>query len=687
VDGTSTQPRSTDRESALVALLHAVTRAANETDDILDAGRAALDAVCRFTGWPVGHLAVPAGDGTDDYVSSGIWEIADGREYRALREVTAGIRCSPDAGLSGVVRTTGRPASIDDLRTDPRFIRSRSGRDLEVVSAFAFPVLAAGGVAAVLEFFSTTPASPDTTLLDVMADVGTQLGRVVDRVEARRALEASKRHVEQVIETAVEAFVSMDDQGLITDWNAAAERMFGLSRGQAVGRLLGETIVPPRFREAHARGVDRFLRTGERRVLDRRIEINAWHRSGREFPVELSIWGTNENGRWTFTASLHDVSERRRADGERDRLLAEQQLLLQSATHGIYRLDRDGRCAFANPAAAHLLGWPLEQLVGSRVHALIHRHDERHHCPVEVAIRTQQPVQVENEMLWRADGTSFPAEYTCSPVINDGEFDGLVVSFTDISQRHQAERSLRQAYEHERTALAKLKELDDAKTNFLATVSHELRTPLTSLAGYLELFSEGDVGPVTDAQRRVLGTMARNADRLRSLIEDLLTVSHVEARPLALSPVDVEVATLVNQAVSVLSDAAKGRDHELTIDVEDGLGPVRVDPAQFRRVLTSLIDNAVKCTPPGGRIVVGARASGDGGVEFAIHDNGIGIDEAELPRLFTRFFRTSAATQLAIQGAGLSLAIARQIVDGHGGAIDVETRPGEGATFTVRVPG
>jgi PAS domain S-box-containing protein len=685
VNGSGEPPRSTDREAALVTLLHEVTRAANESDDVVDAGRRALAAICRFTGWPVGHLLVPADDGTEDYVSSGFWEIADDARYQALRDVTAGTRFPPGGGLTGRVRATGAPAWIADVGTDPTFIRNRGGHDLGVVSGFAFGVLGARGVVAVLEFFSAAPAAPERYLLDVMGDVGTQLGRVADRVDARRALEASKRHVEQIIETAVEAFISMDDRGVITDWNAAAERVFGLARAQAVGRSLADTIVPPRFREAHTRGLSRFLETGECRVLDRRIEITAWHRSGREFPIELSVWGTEEDGRWTFTASLHDVSERRRADEERDRLLAEQQMLLQSATHGIYRLDRDGRCAFANPAAAHLLGWPLEQLVGSRVHALIHRHGEREECPVQVAVRTRQPVQVDDELLWRADGTSFPAEYTCAPVIKDGEFDGLVVSFTDISSRRQAELTLRHAYEHERTALAKLKELDDAKTNFLATVSHELRTPLTSLAGYLELFTEGDVGPVTDGQRRVLGTMARNADRLRALIEDLLTVSHVEARPLPLSPVQIDVATLVGQAVALLSDAAKGRDHELLVDVDPALGQVRVDPAQFRRVLTSLIDNAVKCTPPGGRIMVRARAV-DGGTEIAVCDNGIGIDDTELPRLFTRFFRTSAATQLAIQGAGLSLAIARQIVDGHGGAIDVDTMPGSGTTFTVRLP-
>jgi signal transduction histidine kinase len=277
------------------------------------------------------------------------------------------------------------------------------------------------------------------------------------------------------------------------------------------------------------------------------------------------------------------------------------------------------------------------------------------------------------------------ARYSCAPVIMGGHVAGVMVTFIGIGEQRPAERAPQGGYDPERIARAKLKELDDAKSNFLATISHELRTPLTSLTGYLELFAEGDVGPVTDRQRQVLATMSRNADRLRALIEDLLTVSHVEAQPLVLAPVEIEISDLIGPAIAHVVDASRRRDHELSVDLDPSIGPLRVDPLQFRRVLISLIDNAIRCTPPGGRIDVKATRTVNG-VEISVRDNGIGIDAGEVPRLFTRFFRTSAATQLAIQGAGLSLAIARQIVDGHGGSIDVHTAAGNGATFTVSLP-
>jgi PAS domain S-box-containing protein len=398
--------------------------------------------------------------------------------------------------------------------------------------------------------------------------------------------------------------------------------------------------------------------------------------------------------------------QRRPSDQAADRrhlehLLAEQQRLLDSAPQAIYRLDRDGRCTYVNPAAARMFGWPAEAMIGQDMHWLTHRYRADRspypwqECPIVEALRSGRELRVDSELMWRRDGSSFPSEYAVAPIIGaagvegggvEGRgVEGVVVTLTDISERRTAERSLRAAYEHERLALAKLTELDEAKGNFLATVSHELRTPLTSLAGYLELLIEGDLGPVPEPQRRVLEAMERSADRLRALIEDLLTVSHVEASPIVLHPVETDLSTLLDQAVGVVGEALLRRGHELRVDVEPPVGRVRVDPTQFRRVLTSLIDNAVKCTPPGGLIEVTARAADDG-VRISVCDNGIGIAPDEVPRLFTRFFRTSAATQLAIQGAGLSLAIARQIVDGHGGSIEVLSAPGEGATFTVLLP-
>jgi PAS domain S-box-containing protein len=379
-------------------------------------------------------------------------------------------------------------------------------------------------------------------------------------VQARREVEASARRLEQIIETSAEAFVAIDAGGQITGWNAAAEQMFGLPRARALGQPLAETIVPPSLREAHRAGLARFLATGERRVIGKRIEIVAWRPDIGEFPVELAIWALPEGDRWSFNAFLHDIRDRRRG-----------------------------------------------------------------------------------------------------------------------------EAALREAYEHERANAERLRALDQAKDDFVATVSHELRTPLTSLSGYLELLLEGDAGVLSEQQRRMLETMAKGAGRLRSLIEDLLLINQMDAGSLRLDLEPTALAGVVRRAAESVAGLAEARDQRIDVDAGPDLGTVLADAAHLERAIRGLVSNAVKFSPDGAVVRVCARRV-DGAVEVAVTDEGVGIDEEDLPHLFDRFFRTSQATTAAVQGAGLGLTISRRIVEEHGGTIVVSSKPSQGSTFTVRLP-
>jgi PAS domain S-box-containing protein len=552
--------RSGRTEAALLALLEEVARAANQADSLEEAGQLTLDAVCRMTNWPAGHLCLPALDDPAAFVSSGIWATPGNTDFAVLRHETERTRFGLGVGLVGTVARTGAPAWSQDVPNDPNFVRARHGADLEIRSAFAFPVPARDGVAAVLEFFSRRQLPPDPELLRVMGTIGAQLGRVADRVQARRELEAGTRRLEQIIETSAEAFVSIDADGTVTAWNAAAEQMFGLPRELALGQPIAETIIPPQFREAHRAGVARFLATGEKRVIGQRIEISAWRASTGEFPVELAIWALREGERWTFNAFLHDIRDRRRG-----------------------------------------------------------------------------------------------------------------------------EEALREAYEQERATADRLRALDQAKDDFVATVSHELRTPLTSLSGYLELLLDGDAGPVPVHQEQMLRTMARNAGRLRALIEDLLLISQMDAGNLRLELEPTSLPGVVARAVHAVTPLARAREQHFEVDLEPAMDPVPADPAHLERALRALLSNAIKFGPDGGLVRVEGKRLADV-VELAVIDRGMGIDDVDVPRLFDRFYRTSQAVHEAVQGAGLGLTIARRIIEEHGGTIGVASTPGEGSTFTVTLP-
>ena len=233
-----------------------------------------------------------------------------------------------------------------------------------------------------------------------------------------------------------------------------------------------------------------------------------------------------------------------------------------------------------------------------------------------------------------------------------------------------------------------LQELDRAKSDFLATVSHELRTPLTSIAGYAELLAEGEAGRVTASQRQMLQVIVRNSDRLRVLIEDLLTLGRIEGGSFRTTRAPVDLRDVVAGAVQALRPqaGAGGVSLEAT-DPAPLSGPVVVtgDAGQLERVVLNLLSNAVKFTPAGGRVRLGLRVEGDRAV-LEVADSGIGIPPEEQERLFTRFFRASNATEAAIQGTGLGLTIVRSILVPHGGDLAVASAPGEGTTVTVKLP-
>ncbi|MFE9776191.1 ATP-binding protein [Streptomyces sp. NPDC005931] len=240
-------------------------------------------------------------------------------------------------------------------------------------------------------------------------------------------------------------------------------------------------------------------------------------------------------------------------------------------------------------------------------------------------------------------------------------------------------------YKQETHLVEKLQALDKAKSDFLSTVSHELRTPLTSIVGYVELLKDEETGPLTPPQQRMLEVVDRNANRLRALIEDLLTLSRIESGAFGSSKEPVDLCRLTTSAVDAVRPAAEAASVVLETRCPSRPLVLEADSDQLDRVLMNLLSNAVKFTPRGGRVTVSAEAR-DGEAVLCVSDTGIGIPEAERDRLFQRFFRASNATEAAIPGTGLGLTIVRTIVANHGGEMEVHSEEGSGTTFTVRLP-
>jgi signal transduction histidine kinase len=255
---------------------------------------------------------------------------------------------------------------------------------------------------------------------------------------------------------------------------------------------------------------------------------------------------------------------------------------------------------------------------------------------------------------------------------------GLIAD--DIARGVQQSR----LYEQERRLVADLRELDRTKTEFLSTVSHELRTPLTSISGFVELLFDPATGALNEEQERMLEIVERNTNRLRGLIEDLLTLSRIEAGTFRTVREPTDVADLVKAAVRAIRASASP---DIAVELSAPAGPMlaQVDPRQIDRALVNLLSNAVKFTLPGGAVTVTAAEDG-ADIVVSVSDTGIGIPSGEQGRLFTRFFRASTAQRAAVAGVGLGLSITKAITTAHGGTLDLHSVEGTGTTFTLTLP-
>ncbi len=510
--------------------------------------------------------------------------------------------------------------------------------------------------------------------------------------EANRRLEAANQEIEgaskfkdqflsslsALLEAVPEPIVVSDRQGRITRINSHAERVFGYSRDELVGRSI-EDLLPKSLRGKHAGQREGYLRQAHVRPMCAVPNLVALRKDGTEFPVEISLGPVETHEGTQVVATVRDITLRKHAEEALQASEEHLRSVVETASDAIISADRDGKIIYFNSAAERIFGYMNEEVIGGPLSVLMPEHfHDAHRTGFERYLSTGEAHVIGKTVQLvgrRKDGTEFPVELSLAEwkTKNGVFFTGIL---SDITERKRFETALLQA-KNEAERGSKFKD------QFLSTMSHELRTPLNAVLGFSELLSDERYGALNEKQQRYLGHIRTGGELLLSLINDILDLSKIEAGRLELGIEEVPIEAAFAEVLSALRPLAEKKSLDVAHGGETDLA-VRADAIRLKQILMNLLGNAIKFTPIGGRIQLLARAS-DGHVRVEVRDSGPGIPPEEQKRIFEAFYRLRAAGQ-APEGTGLGLAITQRLVELQGGQLGLESEPGKGSCFYFTLP-
>jgi len=494
--------------------------------------------------------------------------------------------------------------------------------------------------------------------------------------ENTQRLRESEARYRLVAETARDALISIDERSIITYVNPAAERIFGYSPPELLGRYW-TMLVPERLRPT---SLANYLTTAVKHLEWRSVELPGLHKDGHEIAMEVSFGEHHKDGEHLFIGVARDITMRKQLEEQR-RWLAS---IVESSYDAVISKDLNDTILSWNHAAEKIYGFTAIEAVGQPISLIIPEDRLEEETLLMERVRRGEYVDHLETVRRRKNGSLVNVALTISPVRDTlGRVVGASKVTRDITDR------LRVAELEQRAMRAEYQAVLDAarsKSEFLSRMSHELRTPLNAVLGFAELLLIHRIEPGSPDFEHFLQRILDNGRNLLELIDALLDFGAIDSGQLELHPEAIDLEATVAEVVHIFASQAADKQIVLTHVTEPGLDGVVLDPVRLKQVLYNVLSNALKFSQQQGCVEVFARAEKTHAICIEIRDTGPGIDPLDVPGLFTEFSRPPWAVRGQPSGAGVSLALTRKLVEAQGGSIAVRSAPGQGSVFSILLP-
>ncbi|HEY8924418.1 MAG TPA: PAS domain S-box protein [Polyangia bacterium] len=502
----------------------------------------------------------------------------------------------------------------------------------------------------------------------------TRQGELLRLLRQERAGKLVTEHVlAAIVASSDDGIISKSLDGIIQTWNAGAERIFGYTAAEAIGRHISLVIPPERLSEEDQ--IIANLKAGRR--IDH-FETVRLRRDGQRIYVSLTISPINDDTGRVVGASkiVRDVTERKRAEAEREKFVT----LVETSTDFIGICDLEGSPIFINRAGLDLVGIDdMEQALRMSLRSFFFPEDQ------DRVIKEFLPSVLDKghgeiEVRFRHFKTG-EARWMAYKVLTLPDAAGRPIAFATVSQDVTERKRLA---DNLRALASDLSEADRRKNEFIATLAHELRNPLAPISNAVRVLRRGDGD--ASASRTAFDMLERQVGQLSRLVDDLLDLSRVTRGRIELRKEPVELRTVARQAVEAVQSLYGHMRHDLTVSLPDKPLQLEADPTRLAQILGNLLNNACKFTDRGGRIAVTVERVG-GQAVILVRDNGIGVAPEQMPRLFEMFAQAESSLERTRDGLGIGLTLVKTLVEMHGGTVVARSEGlGQGCEFEVRLP-